>query len=132
MYQLSVPEVWMVVAAGHSDDAELIHHLLPSVGLIIGEGIYPPWKPSLDIDDVRLKVIHEAAPREPAVDMLLEMMWRDELAAMCNRIKCFAATTKPPRPAMIRELRDLAIDELRREVCTELRARGFRSRREAF
>lgn len=124
MYQLSVPEVWVVAARKHEADCLLIHHLLPSVGVIVGDGIECRYgEARLDIENVRLEVIHESVPREPAVDVMLEMMWRDELAAMCNRIRCFAATSKSTRPVMIRALRDLAIDELRREVCTELRAR---------
>ena len=123
MYQLCVPEVWVVCAKKHVDDAKLIHHLLPSVGVITGNGIEGDrWSTKLDVEDVKLEVIHESAPREPAVDMLLEIMWAAELKAMCGRLKV-PVGSKPTRPAMIRAIRDLAIDELRREVCTELRAR---------
>src|SRR3990167_3909305 len=39
MYQLCVPEVWMVLPEKHIDDGRLIRHLIPSVGLIHGTGI---------------------------------------------------------------------------------------------
>src|ERR1035437_6354439 len=110
MYQLSVPEVWMVVAKKHRDDAMLIHHLLPSVGVITGDGIEGRHSQGLDVEEVKLEVLHESAPREPAVDMLLEIMWANELAAMCLRLKVLVGK-KPSRLTMIRAIRDLAIDE---------------------
>ncbi|MGD9924564.1 MAG: hypothetical protein AB7V13_24425 [Pseudorhodoplanes sp.] len=39
MYQLCVPEVWMIVPDNHSADGRLIRHLLPSVGLIVASGM---------------------------------------------------------------------------------------------
>lgn len=122
MYQLSVPEVWVVAAKNHEADCLLIHHLLPSVGVIVGTGIEGRHGQGLDVEDVKIEVLHESAPREPAVDMLLEIMWADELAAMCLRLKVHVGK-KPSRLTMIRAIRDLAIDELRRECCTELRTR---------
>lgn len=122
MYQLSVPEVWVVAARKHEADCLLIHHLLPSVGVLIGDGIEGRRSQGLDVEDVKLEVLHESAPREPAVDMLLEIMWAAELKAMCGRLKV-PVGSKPTRPTMIKAIRDLAIDELRRECCTELRAR---------
>lgn len=124
MYQLSVPEVWIVCAKRHADDAKLIHHLMPSVGVIVGTGIERDrWgAKELGVDQVSLEVLHESAPREPAVDMFLEIMWAAELKAMCGRLKV-PVGSKATRPAMIKAIRDLAIDELRRECCTELRSR---------
>lgn len=124
MYQLCVPEVWMVVPVGrHAEDARLIRHLLPSVGLLVGAGQSAKNHYEFDGKDFGLVVEAEPAPFQVIPEMALEMMWRDELAAMCLRTGCYAATKKVTRPNFIKALLTLPFDQLQREICTELRMR---------
>ena len=122
MYQLCVPEVWMVVAAGHTADAKLIRHLLPSVGLLCGTGTISGNDIVFDGKDYGLRVEAEAVPRAPVPEMMLEMCWRDELIGICGRTRT-SIGKKPTRPEMVRALVDLPLSELQAEVCTALRAR---------
>lgn len=124
MYQLCVPEVWMVVTDRHSEDAGLIRHLLPSVGLLEAPALFRStrYSETPTVDVVALSVRAEAAPRPPQVDMMLEMMWAAELTAMCDRLRIDRGK-RPTRPAMIKQLRELPLAELLRECCTELRRR---------
>lgn len=124
MYQLCVPEVWMVVPVGrHAEDARMLRHLLPSVGLLVGAGTSIKNHYEFDGKDFDLVVEAEAAPRPVLPEMMLEMMWRAELAAMCGRTRCYAVSVKTTRPNMIKALLELPTDVLQRECCTELRTR---------
>lgn len=121
MYQLCVPEVWMVVPDRHADDAKLIRHLLPSVGLIVGTGLSHSYNDKKE--PVTLKIEAEALPRLVVTDCMLEMLWRDELYGVCQRTGTSVAT-KATRPQMLKALRDLSHDLLQRETCTALRGRN--------
>lgn len=123
MYQLCVPEVWMVVPVGrHAEDARILRHLLPSVGLLVGAGTSQRNHYEFDGKDFDLLVEAEPDPRPVHVEMMLEMLWRDELVGVCTRLRV-ALSKKPTRPEMIKKLIDLPATELQREVCTELRGR---------
>lgn len=123
MYQLCVPEVWMVVAQGHEADAKLIRHLLPSVGLLVGAGKSGGYHYDTAFDDgIGLTVEAEAVPRPVVPEMMLEMLWAAELRDVCDRTRT-ATGKKPTRPGMIKALLDLPIDTLQRETCTALRGR---------
>lgn len=133
MYQLAVPEVWIVVTAerGHADDARLIRHLLPSVGLAVAAaapgrnfgGIYGG-----DPGEVTLTIEAEPRPLTPVPECLLRVLWRDELAQACSRLGV-AHGKRSTRDHMVRELLRLATpDELLRQVCAGLRAREARWR----
>lgn len=122
MYQLCVPEVWMVVATGHAEDAHLIRHLLPSVGLLVGAGMSARRSYEFDGKDFGLVVEAEAAPRPPVPQMMLEMCWANELAGICDRTMT-SRGKKPTRPAMIKALLDLPVAQLQAEVCAALRGR---------
>lgn len=124
MYQLCVPEVWMVVPQGrHAEDARILRHLLPSIGLLVGAGQSAARHYEFDGKDFGLVVEAEPTPRPVHVEMMLEMMWRAELAAMCSRTKCFQPGPKSTRPQMIKALLALPVPELQRECCTGLRGR---------
>lgn len=124
MYQLCVPEVWMVVPVGrHAEDARLIRHLIPSIGLLVGEGQSKLNHYEFDGKDYKLKVEAEPVPFTVVPEMALEMMWRAELAAMCGRTRCHAVSQKTTRPTMIKALLALPFDQVQREICTELRSR---------
>jgi hypothetical protein len=124
MYQLCVPEVWMVVPVGrHAEDARLIRHLIPSVGLLVGAGTSAQNHYEFDGKELGLVVEEEAVPRPVIPELMLEMLWRDELAAVCIRTRRYSVSPKSTRPAMIKALLAAPIEEIQREVCTELRAR---------
>lgn len=129
MYQLCVPEVWMVVPDRHAADARLIRHLLPSVGLLIGTGLvkHPGYARG---EPVTLTVEAEAAPRPVVPEMMLEMLWAAEMGAVCGRTG-IAMSKRASRPAMIKALLSLDADTLLREACTELRARDAMWRADA-
>jgi hypothetical protein len=123
MYQLCVPEVWMVVPVGrHAEDARVLRHLLPSVGLLVGAGQSAKNHYEFDGKDFDLVVEAEPSPRAVHPEMMLEMLWRDELYGCCDRLR-LALSKKPTRPEMIKKLLELPIIALQREVCTELRGR---------
>lgn len=122
MYQLCVPEVWMVVATGHAEDAHLIRHLMPSVGLLVGTGQSMRRSYEFDGKNFGLTVEAEAVPRQPVPKLMLEMCWADELVGICDRTKTNRGK-KPTRPTMIKALLDLPFVQLQAEVCTALRGR---------
>jgi hypothetical protein len=125
MYQLCVPEVWMVVPIGkHAEDARLIRHLLPSVGLLVGAetSVMNHYEFAPD-DGFGLGVEAEAVPRSVVPKLMLEMLWRDELAWLCSHTRCHQPTPKSTRPKMIAALLGLSVDELQRGVCSALRGR---------
>lgn len=125
MYQLCVPEVWMVVPVGrHAEDAGLIRRLLPSVGLLVGAGMSERNNYEFDGKDFGLVVEAEPTPFNPVPEMMLEMLWRDELAAACQRTACLGIGPKTTRPTMIKAMLTLPVDQIQREICTELRARN--------
>ena len=122
MYQLCVPEVWMVVATGHAEDAHLIRHLMPSVGLLVGTGQSMRHSYEFDGKNFGLTVEAEAVPRQPVPKLMLEMCWADELVGICDRTMT-SRGKKPTRPTMIKALLDLPFAQLQAEVCTALRGR---------
>ncbi len=88
MYQLCVPEVWMCVPVGrHADDARVLRHLLPSIGLLVGAGTSDRNHYEFDGKDFGLVVEAEPTPRPVHPAMMLEMLWRDELLGACNRLR---------------------------------------------
>jgi hypothetical protein len=123
MYQLCVPEVWMVVPRGaHAADARLIRHLIPSVGLLVGAGTSASNHYEFDGKDFGLVVEAEAAPRAPVPEMMLAMCWAAELIDICGRTRT-SVGKKPTRKLMIDALLDLPAERLQGEVCTSLRGR---------
>lgn len=124
MYQLCVPEVWMVVPVGrHADDARILRHLLPSVGLLVGAGQSKAHHYEFDGKEFGLVVEAEPAPRPVHVEMMLAMLWHAELAGLCQRTRCFSPSPKSTRSTMIKAAMALPVEELQREVCTALRGR---------
>jgi hypothetical protein len=123
MYQLCVPEVWMVVPVGrHAEDARILRHLLPSIGLLVGAGQSKANHYEFDGKDFDLVVEAEPQPRVPHIEMMLEMLWAAELRSACDRQR-IVLSKKPTRPEMIKKLLELPPFTLQVEVCTELRGR---------
>jgi hypothetical protein len=124
MYQLCVPEVWMCVPVSrHAEDARLIRHLIPSVGLLVGAGTSAQNHYEFDGKDYGLTIEAESAPRPVVPSMMLEMLWRDELISVCNRRRAMICSVKTTRAHMIRRLLEFDVLTLQRETCTELRSR---------
>lgn len=123
MYQLCVPEVWMVVPVGrHAEDARVLRHLLPSLGLLVGAGQSARNHYDFDGKDFGLVVEAEPAPRPVHVDLMLQMLWRDELASACDRLR-ISRGKKATRKTMIEDLKALPAADLQAAVCHELRRR---------
>lgn len=123
MFQLCVPEVWIVAAENHDRDAKLIRHLLPSVGVLIGTGMGRDYGGRSDLDDVTLRVECEAAPRPPVPEMALRMLWAAEVRAACASLKV-AYGAKTTREHCVKGLLAVAKpDEIIEVVCTQLRGR---------
>lgn len=125
LYQLCVPEVWMVISAEKRNAASLVRYLLPSVGLIVGHNLDPHWRTKNDGAAVRFDIEAEPVPRQPHPVMMAEMMWAQELANICNRTRiAVVKSAKPPRAKMMTWLLDkLTVQDFLVECCTELRAR---------
>lgn len=131
MYQLCVPEVWMVVPVGrHAEDARILRHLLPSVGLLVGAGTSQMHHYEFDGKDFDLVVEAEPQPRAPHIEMMMEMLWAAELRGACDRQR-IVLSKRPTRPEMIKKLLELPAATLQQEVCTELRARDAMWRADA-
>lgn len=123
MYQLCVPEVWMVVPVGrHAEDARVLRHLLPSLGLLVGAGTSQRNHYEFDGKDFGLVVEAEPIPRQVHPEMMLEMLWAAELRGCCDRLR-IAVGKKPTRLQMIKQLLEFPLSDLQREVCIELRSR---------
>jgi hypothetical protein len=121
MYQLCVPEVWIVVPVGrHAEDARMLKHLLPCLGLLVGTGTSDSNYYEFDGKDFLLTVEAEPSPFAPLPAMALQMLWRDELFRVCDRTRTARGSS---RAKMITKLLDLPFDLIQREICTELRAR---------
>lgn len=126
MFQLCVPEVWMVLSADKRDAGLLVRHLMPSVGLVTASGEPPRYWERDDTDwDPALQIIAEPVAREPHPVMMAEMMWAEELGNICNRTRVMTVRSKlPARKTMIDVLLEkLGTAELLTECCTEIRAR---------
>ena len=117
MFQLCMPEVWMVVDDHHGDDARLVHHLLPSVGVLEAPSLRPPG------GAMELNVVAEAHPRPVVPEMMLRVLWASELRQCCADIGA-AVSAKTPRARLVAQLLAVAdVEALMPLVCRRLRAR---------
>lgn len=123
MFQLCVPEVWICCAKEHAEDARLIRHLLPSVGLIVGTNLDKYYHRGASRDPLVLEIEAEPVPREVVPEMMLEMLWAEELRNACHslRISVTSATTRPKCIAAI--LAAATSEEIIAATCRQLRAR---------
>lgn len=124
MFRLAVPELWIVTAARHAEDAKALHYLLPSVGVLLvtgaGEG-----RGKIDRTAVVIEVIAEATPFAPLAKAMLSLLWVAELAAEATRsrlIQC--APSKPPTHSrLVEAVLKLTPGEQMEVVCRQLRGR---------
>lgn len=123
MFQLCVPEVWMICAENHSHDAKLIRHLLPSVGLMVATGMDRGFRWGQGDGPVVIEIEAEPSPRPVVSEMMLQLLWATELEAICARL-VLSVRKRSTRPQMIKAL--IGIDdpeELQRQTCIALRGR---------
>lgn len=123
MFQLCVPEVWICCAKEHAEDARLIRHLLPSVGLIVGTNLDKHYHRGGSPEPLALEVEAEPVPREVVPVMMLEMLWAEELRNACHslRISVTSATTRPKCISAV--LATATAEEIVSATCGQLRAR---------
>lgn len=124
MYQLCIPEVWMVVDERHADDAKLVRHLLPCVGLIEAPALIGRNSPRVrEGVPVTLEIVAEPDPRPVVPEMLLRVLWAAELRQCCDEIGA-PATARATRAVMVKRLlAHLDGDELIKAACRRLRGR---------
>ncbi|TQX91294.1 hypothetical protein EQW76_00715 [Rhizobium sp. rho-13.1] len=123
MFQLCVPEVWVCCAKEHAEDARLIRHLLPSVGLIVGSNLDRHYHRGDKVQPLDLQIEAEPVPRPVVPQMMLEMLWAEELRASCHMLK-ISVTSATTRPKAIACLLEFATpQELMAVTCAQLRAR---------
>lgn len=121
MYQLCVPEVWMVVPEKHGKDAQHINYLLPSVGLLMADGMGSRnWGD--DEKPVTLKVWAEAKPRPPVLELTLRLLWAQEMRGACSALR-IGHSQKSTREHMVKGLLQIEPDLLFAQICTQLRSR---------
>jgi hypothetical protein len=125
LYQLCVPEVWMVISADKKDSGRLVKYLMPSVGLIVGHNLVPEWRIQRQPAHIRLEIEAEPVPRPPHPRLMLEMMWAEELATICSRTGALGIRSRLPRRAFMIDalIENVQPVDILRECCTELRAR---------
>lgn len=124
MYQLCVPEVWIVADEKHAEDARLIRHLLPSVGLILGRNLEKQHGYGRKTgDEITLWVEAEAVPRAPVPEMTLRLLWAAEVrAALC--VLGNPVTAKATRRGCLKRLAEIVTPEtVVGIVSAQLRAR---------
>lgn len=125
MFQLCVPEVWIVAAERHDADAKLIRHLLPSVGIMIGTGLGRDRDAGQARRDepLSLRVEAEAVPRDPIPELMLRMLWADEVKQACAALRV-PWGKKSTRENCVKALLAVASPaELITQVCISLRGR---------
>ena len=125
VFQLGVPEVWMCVTSKQYEDAELVRYLMPSVGLIRFDNVsHNNWGREPENTEAVMEIVHKPKPFQPHPEVMLRILWRDELAWACNHSRCFSAKSNSTRPTMVRAMLDaLEPDEILRLVCAALRGR---------
>jgi hypothetical protein len=123
MFQLCVPEVWVCCAKEHAEDAKLIRHLLPSIGLIVGTNLDRHYHRGDKILPLELEIESEPVPRAPVPEMMLEMLWAEELRNACShlRMPVGATMSRPKCISLILEKASTA--EIIAATCAQLRAR---------
>jgi hypothetical protein len=126
MYSLCVPEVWIVADEKHCEDARLIRHLLPSVGLILGSGWHEAsWRAGPEDINITLRVEAEPTHRVVVPDMSLRMLWAEEIRAAAFRLRTWQGQ-KGTRKNMVASLLNnsrVQWSDVWVEICRELRGR---------
>ncbi len=148
MFRLAVPELWIVTAGRHSDDAKIIRHLLPSVGLIeIVHRENPTWDTwaqsayraawqgepgtgKVDRDALRVEVVAEASPFAPDPNALLSLCWVAELQAEAGRRRV-SVGARASHAKLVEAMAILSADEKLESVCRQLRGRETMFRADA-
>lgn len=130
-------ELWLVVAGRNVEVAGLARYLFPSIGIIEIEHAALPgrslenlyreaWGSNsrpVDRDQLSLKIVEQAAPRDPFAASLKAMMWVEELDRIARQARLTQGKGKGTHRSLTSLLDALPLDELLPAVCRELRSR---------
>lgn len=143
MFRLAVPELWIVVAGRHAKDAQVIRHLLPSVGLLEivhvsnaqwdasdQRSYRSAWQGTVDRTALRVEVIAEAEPFTVLPSALLGLCWVAELDAEAKRARLVQGS-RNTHDKLATAMERLSPAEQMEAVCRQLRARETMFRADA-
>jgi hypothetical protein len=129
MFRLSAPELWVIAAAPHCDDALLMNYLIPSIGIACINGLpHSRWDDEA-VRELTVEVLAEPTTFRPHGFSLLSVLWVDELRNQCKRHRL---ADKGVHAKLVERLNTTLTDEEKIEaVCYELRRRNFVFRSDA-
>lgn len=117
MFRLATPETWIVADNRHARDADLLHYLLPSIGVARAER-----------DKLHSGPFHVIEVRQPGAfasypEALLSLLWVAELASECAIFRLGNAGPRATHASLVKSLMRLTTDEQIAAVCRQLRGR---------
>lgn len=115
MFSLAAPEVWICVHHRHIEDAQIVRHLMPHLGLIEYKHL-PGEEPVLE-------VLHAAKKRRPHYQMLMGLLWSAELVDEAIRFRLIQSRSGWTIIKMLAILKKLTPEEQMAAVCRQLRGR---------
>lgn len=119
MFRLATPECWVVVDQRHGRDADLVHWLLPTIGVALALREGDRRGP------FRIEVQREPASFVPHPEAMLSLLWVRELLAEATASRLIQRrSSKPPSHRVLIDFM-LRLDpaEQLAAVCRQLRAR---------
>lgn len=120
MFRLAAPELWVVCAACHAGDAELIRWLIPSVGVVI---VGEPGCTKVTAQS-SFSVRHEAVPIAPHPKSMLSLLWVDELRREAEQFRLVQGRGKLSHARLVELMLRLDPPEQIEAVCRQLRGRN--------
>lgn len=121
MFRLASPEVWLICADRHRDDADLIKYLFPSIGVATTNVDRPTGTLP---EQFEIEVVAEPLPFAPRLEAMLYLLWVAELADEARRARLLQGKTNPSHRNLVRRLLDkLTSEEILAAVCRQLRGR---------
>lgn len=134
LFRLASSELWIVVAETHLEDAEMIHWMLPSVGVAVVSGLpaigdRAYYKGSTTDLELGIQVVHEPLPFQPHPKALLSVLWVEELREQALR---YGLKPQKTHLKLVEQMmRSLSPEQQLDAVCTALRGREFAFRSDA-
>lgn len=116
MFRLATPETWIVVDQKHLRDADLVHYLLPSIGVAVArrDGEKGPFQIEVHRPHATFYL--------PNQEAMLSLLWVAELRAEAG-LRGLSPTQKMGHAALVKLLLRLPAEERMEAVCRQLRAR---------
>jgi hypothetical protein len=129
MFRLSTPELWVIAAEPHCEDAMLMHYLLPSIGVACIKGLPQHRWNEAPVKELSVEVLTEPSAFKPHGFSLLSVLWVEELRNQCKRHRIAHDGT---HAKLVDRLNRILTDKEKLEsVCFELRRRNFVFRSDA-